>query len=345
METPANIPISGVMSYLRVHPIVLLLLLTPGIPEYLSTSSPLSNIILNPIFFPIQLALNLGLYGLGVLLIREAVLRWRKGWITMILLGAAYAIFEEGFALRTMFTSSTGQPVGDLAVYGRWMGINWVWSAGLLIVHIVFSISLPIMLFGLTFPDLKSKSLVSKRQIVALLFILLVDALILRIAVRYVPGPSVDPLTILVMLSLVFTAWRVPVKILSASKSQSIRSPRFFATLGFIVLPFEILIGAIGDGAKFPPAGTIALETLIALLLIIILLRSLGTLENERQKLALVVGLITSIALFGLLASLAFPIVLLADFWMALYLRGLWRKYRARVYVGGLQLPPLQSTV
>ena len=157
MELPPSVPISGVMGYLRAHPIVLLLLLTPGIPEYLSTSSPLSSMILNPVFFPIQLALNLALYGPGVLLVREAVLRWKKGWATTILLGAVYAIFEEGFALRTMFTSSTGQPVGDLAVYGRWMGVNWVWSAGLLIVHIVFSISLPIMLFGLTFPDLSQE--------------------------------------------------------------------------------------------------------------------------------------------------------------------------------------------
>ena len=333
------------MCYLRAHPIVLLLLLTPGIPEYLSTSSPLSSIILNPVFFPIQLALNLGLYGPGVLLIREAVLRWKKGWATTILLGAAYAIFEEGFALRTMFTSSTGQPVGDLAVYGRWMGVNWVWSAGLLIVHIVFSISLPIMLFGLTFPDFKSKSLVSSRQSGALVVILFVDGLILRRVVGYLPGPGIDLLTILVMIGLVFTAWKVPINALSTDKfQQRRRSLRFFGVVGFIVLPFEILIGAIGDGAKFPPAGTIAVEAFIALFLIFILLRSLGTQENERQKLALAIGLITSIALFGLLASLTFPIVILADLWMALYLRGLWRKYRARVYVEGLQLPSPQST-
>jgi hypothetical protein len=345
METPSNHPTSGVMGYLRAHPIALLLLLTPGIPQYLSTSSPLSNIILNPVFFPIQLALNLGLYGPGVLLIREAVLRWKKGLATVIFLGAAYAIFEEGFALRTMFTSSTGQPVGDLAVYGRWMGINWVWSAGLLIVHIVFSISLPIMLFGLTFPDLKSRSLVSSRQIVALFAIFLVDALILRRVVGYTPAPGIELLTILVMLGLALTAWRVPVKLLSTGNFQPGRSLRFFAVLGFIVLPFEILIGAIGDVAKFPPSGTIAVEAIIALSLIFLLLRSLGTLENERQKLALAIGLITSIALFGLLASLTFPVVILADLWMGLYLRGLWRKYGARVYVEGPQLPSPKSTL
>ncbi len=131
METPSSKSHVGVMGFLRSHPVVLLLLLSPGIPEYLSTSSPLSTIVINPFLFLFQLALNLGLYGPGVILVREAVLRWKKGWATLILLGAAYAILEEGFALRTMFTNSTGQPVGNMAVYGRWLEINWVWSAGI----------------------------------------------------------------------------------------------------------------------------------------------------------------------------------------------------------------------
>ena len=147
------------------------------------------------------------------------------------------------------------------------------------------------------------------------------------------------------MLGLILIAWKVPVKMLLTGNFQPKRSLRFFGVLGFVVLPFEILIGAIGDSAKFPPVGTIAVEAFIALSLIFILLRSLGTLENERQKLALAIGLIASIALFGLLASLTFPIVILADLWMALYLRGLWRNYRARVYVEGLQLPSPQTTV
>ena len=33
--------------------------------------------------------------------------------------------------------------------YGHWLGVNWVWVAGIVPVHMIFSISLPILLVGL----------------------------------------------------------------------------------------------------------------------------------------------------------------------------------------------------
>ncbi len=285
------------------------------------------------------------MYGPGVLLIREAVLHWKKGWATVILLGCAYAIFEEGIALRTMFTNSTGQPVGNLAVYGRWLEINWVWSAGLLIIHAVFSIALPIMLFGLTFPELKSRSIVTKTwKIAALFLIILLDSFILQAIVPYKPSAGIILLTILAILGLIYAARRVPANLLQVRTMQPRKSTLVFALIGFIVLPFEILAGAIGGGANWPPADTIALEGFIVLLLILFIRRSIGAHDNERQKLALAIGLVSSIAVFGFLASLSFPIVLLVDAWMALYLRGLWRDLRAYSYEEALRLPAPQST-
>ncbi len=62
--------VRGAIDYLRARPILVLLLMSPGLPEYLSGSSPLNAIALNPAWFVLQLGLNLGLYGPGVLLIR-----------------------------------------------------------------------------------------------------------------------------------------------------------------------------------------------------------------------------------------------------------------------------------
>jgi len=112
-----------VLGFLRRHPVLCLLLLTPGIPEYLSSSSPLNALVLDPVMFVFQLAANLGLYGPGVLLIREASIRWKKGWATVLLLGAAYGILEEGVALSTLFNPNAG-PVGELGFYGHWLGVN-----------------------------------------------------------------------------------------------------------------------------------------------------------------------------------------------------------------------------
>ncbi len=64
--------------YLKSHPLLFLILLTPGIPEYLSASSQLTALVINPFGFLFQLGSNIGLYGSGVILIREAMIRWKK---------------------------------------------------------------------------------------------------------------------------------------------------------------------------------------------------------------------------------------------------------------------------
>ncbi len=58
------------------------------------------------------------------------MIRWRKGWASVFLLGFAYAILEEGLALRTLYNPLAG-PVGILGYYGHWLGVNWVWTVGL----------------------------------------------------------------------------------------------------------------------------------------------------------------------------------------------------------------------
>src|SRR5438067_2984259 len=160
--------LSKLVRFLKSHPILFLLLLTPGIPEYLSASSQITLLVINPPLFFLLLAANIGLYGSGVILIREAMIRWKKGWASVFLLGVAYGIVEEGLALWTLFYSNAG-PVGNLGFYGHWLGVNWVWTMGLVIFHSVYSIGLPISLFGLAFPKLKSKSLVSGLRVKATL--------------------------------------------------------------------------------------------------------------------------------------------------------------------------------
>src|SRR6266498_5423868 len=160
--------------YLKSHPLLFLILLTPGIPEYLSASSQLTALVINPFGFLFQLGANIGLYGSGVILIREAMIRWKKGWASVFLLGVAYGIVEEGLALWTLF-NPLAQPVGVLGFYGHWLGVNWVWTVGLLIFHSVYSIGLPIFLFGLVFPEMKSKSLVSGTGVTFSILGLIID--------------------------------------------------------------------------------------------------------------------------------------------------------------------------
>src|SRR2546422_1344537 len=174
--------------FLKSNPILFLFPLPLFIPESFPRSTQTPLLVFFPPLFFLFLAANLGLYGSGVILIREAMIRWKKGWATVFLLGVAYGIVEEGLALWTLF-NPLAQPVGVLGFYGHWLGVNWVWTVGLLIFHSVYSIGLPIFLFGLVFPEMKSKSLVSGTGVTFSILGLIIDcfALFVLESVIYQP--------------------------------------------------------------------------------------------------------------------------------------------------------------
>jgi hypothetical protein len=141
----------------RNLPAVVLVLASITYAEFLTGST----VVLAALLDPSSLAFLLGIYGAGVLLVREASVRWSKGWPTVLLLGAAYGIAEEGLGTKTFFGP---RGVGALAVYGHWIGVNWVWSVELALFHAIFSIALPIATVGLLFPATQGRSFLPSRR-------------------------------------------------------------------------------------------------------------------------------------------------------------------------------------
>src|SRR6266702_4064637 len=177
---------------------------TPS-PQPMSKFSKLVRFLKShPILFLLLLGANIGLYGSGVILIREAMIRWKKGWASVFLLGVAYGIVEEGLALWTLF-NPLAQPVGNLGFYGHWLGVNWVWTIGLLIFHSVYSIGLPIFLFGLVFPELKHKSLVSEAGITLSIVGLTLDSIILFALESFIYGPYNPGAGLMIFSGIVIT--------------------------------------------------------------------------------------------------------------------------------------------
>jgi hypothetical protein len=113
----------------RFVPVLLLFFLSPIVGELISGSSP-------PVEFfqPLSLLMLSALYGSGAVLVREFTVRWRKGWPTIFILGLAYGILEEGLMVKSFFDPSW-MDLGLLGTYGRWAGVNWVWSLDLTIYH------------------------------------------------------------------------------------------------------------------------------------------------------------------------------------------------------------------
>jgi hypothetical protein len=321
--------VARIISYLKAHPLLCLLILTPGIPEYLSGSSNMAFLVLNPPVFFLLLAANLALYGPGVILIREAKIRWNKGWASVFLLGAAYGIVEEGLALRTLF-NPTSSVVGNLGAYGHWLGVNWVWTVGLVIFHSVFSIGLPIFIFGLAFPDLKSKSLVSTKGIRISILALATDSFLLSLLVNYWPAEiwGLLALSSTVVVLLVIAARKLPADFLKSVRAEPRWRPRAFFLLGAAFFPIWLLAGGFAASANLFPSAIIVFNIVVSLWILRLIFRSMGTQLNQPHKVAFAFGLISPIIIFGIAASASFPVVIMNDLLAVLFSNKMWRKWK-----------------
>jgi hypothetical protein len=125
-----------------------LFFLAPFCGEVLSTSTPPTQFF----FDPVNLLFQPALYGSGALLIREMVRRRGLAWSNLLLLGAAYGILEEALVTNTWFHSTT--TLGNLGIYGRALGVNWLWALELTAFHAVVSITIPIVVVETLFPGL-----------------------------------------------------------------------------------------------------------------------------------------------------------------------------------------------
>lgn len=340
MHRPIGTVVKGLLAR---HPIFCLALLSPGIPEYLSSSSALSTILVNPPFFFVQLAANLGLYVPGVLLIREAMIRWKKGWGSVLLLGAAYGILEEGIALETLFYAHAG-PVGVLGSYGHWLGVNWVWVPGVLLVHMVFSITLPILLVGLALPQTRGKSLVGRAGISVAFLVWAVDIPLLMLFVHtiyhYWMGWPIFFGSLLAIGLLVLGAYTVPARLLPTKIGPPQVTPLWAAAMGVAVFPAVWLLEGVFGTWRAPPWVTILSIVGYEAGLGLLIVRTVGTVQNEPQLVALAAGAILPIAVIGFVAELPIPVVLLADVAAIWFIHHLWTRYSPRFRRSALLVPP-----
>ncbi len=146
-QPATQLPAAGVRR-MRTWPAVLtLFVLAPAVGEMLSGSTP-------PLLFlsPFSLIFECGLYGSGAILVRELVRRRGLGWGSILLLGAAYGILEEGLVVTSWF-NPYWPDLGRLALYGRALDTSWIWALGLTMYHAVVSITIPIVLVECLFPS------------------------------------------------------------------------------------------------------------------------------------------------------------------------------------------------
>jgi hypothetical protein len=137
-------------------PVITLLLLAPVIAEVLFGVTRITTLF---VLIP-----QIGAWGCGALIIRYLVRRRRQGWTAILLLGTALAVAEECLIQQTSLAPLVG--VDPEHVYGRAVGVNWVYLLWALGYESIWAVVLPIQLTELIFPGRRDDPWVGKRGLV-----------------------------------------------------------------------------------------------------------------------------------------------------------------------------------
>ncbi|HEY70356.1 MAG TPA: hypothetical protein G4O08_07225 [Anaerolineae bacterium] len=266
-------------------PAWILLLLSPAIGELLSGSAPPLEF-----FQPFSFLILVALYGGGALIIRELAFRWQKGWRTILLLGAAYGIIEEGLMVKSFFDPHWPD-LGNLGIYGRWQGVNWIWSLELTIYHMLFSIAIPILLVNLLYPKERQRSWVSNTALKVIGALFTLDVLFgffLLTAYRPPILPYLATLVLVVLLCVLAKAQPPHFRLAGSSKPKH---PAWAGLLTFWGTLGMFLISWIPSTTNLPAVFAFLLLALWAGLCLISLGWLLGwEMGSWKHSLALAAG-------------------------------------------------------
>ncbi len=311
--------------YRRHRPALVLVGLSILIPELLTGSTRVAS-LLNPVA---DLFL-LGLYGGGVLVIREVTLRWNRGWAPVLLLGGAYAIVEEGLGTKTFFDwAEIGRP--DFGPYTHWAGVNWVWVGELTVFHAVFSIALPIALTGLLFPTVRRVRFLSDRGVAWTFgaYLVTVTAMFFLFVRSFTLSPTLLLACLVSILGLALAAWQIPADWLRPRTLEPVLSPRaaFWLGAAFVWGFFVIFLGL--PGRFQDPFLTVAVGWAYSLACLWIVRARFGERRHDSQVAYLCLGLLTFFVAFATLEEFLGDLFAFLAIGAVLYLMvHLFRMYR-----------------
>jgi len=248
---------------LRPPPWLALLLLAPALGELLSGSSPPAEF-----FQPFGFAVMTVLYGCGALLCRELKVRWRKGVGSLVLLGCAYAVAEEGLLVASFFNPNWVD-LGALQGFGRALDVNWVWAVELTVYHAFFSVTTPVLLVELMYPEEKERLWLGSRgfKVAAGAFLLDVFGGLFLFGqfLQYYP-PLPQYLLFVGVAALFFrAARRLPADWLRRG-TRPMRRPLYYVGLSLVTALLSMLIfGALPNASRalYMPALVSALGVLL----------------------------------------------------------------------------------
>lgn len=308
-----------------------LLLLAPSIPELLTGSTPITTLFFDPLAFAISFLGIVGLYGTGALLIREFAARFDKGWASILLLGAAYGIVEEGLAVHTFFEPAGRAPVNNLGWYGHALGVNWLWALGLSAFHALYSIALPILLTQLWFPAAKNARWLDRGAIALVAGIYVFVVAVFSVVVGH--GPSVELLLLFlgILAVLAYLAYRIPRDFLAVRPGRSRIGPWGLAADGAVFFSaWTVVLILASGGGRIPAWATAVVFVLVSFGSLAIVLTRVGTEHLDRSKLFFASGMLGILFAWDVLVEFSVPGILLVTAVFVYLLYRLHRRVAAR---------------
>jgi hypothetical protein len=303
-------------------PALVLFLLSPILGE-------LASAVLSPLEFlhPLRLAITLVPYGCGAIVAREMVLRQRKGFASLVLLGLAFGLLFEGIVTRVLFNPNW-EGLGPLASYGRAHGFSWVLAVGIVHFQALISVICPIFTAEALFPTRRHESWVRTPTLVLCCCALPGWTFVMGLFVHFFPQLPQALALIAVVIGLLVLAQCIPAEPLAVG-ARRVPPPRVFGIIGATGMTLIMVGSFVVPGWESRPSAGIMFFSLLTILVVelgALLWLSNGGTWDDRHRLALVIGLVTFFLVFGILKDCesfrGSSLVSGATLWLLLRLQG-----------------------
>jgi hypothetical protein len=274
---------------LRNSPALVLLFMAPIFGELLSLhQTPLE--FLNPISFLLT-ALP---YGFGAILCRELVVRWRKGWASLVLLAAAYGIYEEFIVARSVWNPEWAE-LEILREYTFSGGFAWTYAESLIHFHVTISILCSVLLTELIFSESRREPWVGRRGLAACAIGLALWLPVFWLLAPFVPSTGGLILSVLLIAALAYAAYQLPHPLLPPRPRKALWPGWVGLVAAFNMTTMFLLTFIIPELelAWWPPWSVTFVAILILNVATVWLLAALsgnGAAWDDRHTLALVAG-------------------------------------------------------
>ncbi|OLT40580.1 hypothetical protein BJF85_05220 [Saccharomonospora sp. CUA-673] len=220
---------------------LMLLTLISAEMTFLAVAVPAMWVIF-PMLFP--------MYGAGVLLIRELVVRTGGGWPSLIVMGVVYELVEDGFGLQAL----TSEVMYNAIHWGpRLFGVNTTYWEVQIGYHVVFSVLIPIAITDLIFSDLRSRPYLKTSGVIITAVTAVVGVALVRVLIAETEDPGhVAPWPFVVtVIALIAVLSFIGLRLLPRRRSATTRPVASGLQVGRVPSPAVAGLGAFAATLAF----------------------------------------------------------------------------------------------